>query len=202
MNKPDCYIHVSAAMSHKFVTRCIEANGDDINEMVDMPLKTTMTNGYFIEKLAPKLGIDKEVMGMLGYDSKKFFAGDWAMNCARSFYQGIPCLYVQHSRIEHIFVDDKDYHLVLTEEGAKERQIKISVLRDYLEELIEERQPSTPRAYFSLAKAFYNAHKDDLDSYRIPLSSFAEHCCDYDKAFVQFDKSHFGKDPEAGRELA
>jgi hypothetical protein len=183
-------------MPHRFVTRCIEANGDDINEMVDMPLKTTMTNGYFIEKLAPKLGIDKEVLGMLGYDTKKFFAGDWAMNCARSFYQGIPCLYVQHSRIEHVFVDVDDVHLVLSKDGANQRQIRISGLRDDLEDMIEERKPSSPRDYYALATAFYKEHKDDLDSNRIPLSTFAAHHCDYDKAFAQFDKTHYGKESE------
>jgi hypothetical protein len=183
-------------MPHLFVTRCIEANGDDINEMVDMPLKAQVSNGYFIEKLAPKLGIDKEVMGMLGYDSKKFFAGDWAMNCARSYYQGIPCIYVQHSRIEHVFVDDEDVHLVLSKEEAKMRQIRISGLRDDLEEMIEERKPSSPRDYYALAIAFHKEHKADLDSYRIPLSTFAAHICDYDKAFVQFDKKNYGKEPE------
>jgi hypothetical protein len=189
-------------MPHQFVTRCIEANGDDINEMVDMPLKTEMTNGYFIEKLAPKLGIDKEVMGMLGYDTKKFFAGDWAMNCARSYYQGIPCVYVQHSRIEHVFIDDELVHQVLSDEGANKRQIRISVLRDGLDEMLEERKPSSPREFYALATAFYNEHKADLDSYRIPLSTFAAHYCDYDKAFAQFDKSHYGKEPEAGRDLS
>jgi hypothetical protein len=188
-------------MPHRFVTRCIEANGDDINEMVDMPLKAQITNGYFIDKLAPKLGIDKEVIEMLGYDSKKFFAGDWALNCARSYYQGIPCLYVQHSRIEHIFVDENDVHLVLSEEGAKTRQIRISGLRDDLDEMIEERNPSTPRDYYALATAFYKEHKADLDSYRIPLSTFAAHYCAYDKSFAQFDKKNYWKDLDNAAEL-
>ena len=181
-------------MPHVFVTRCIEANGDDINEMVDLGLRTEMSNGHFIRKVAPKLGIDEHVMHCLGYDSKEFFANEFAMNCNRSFYQGIPCVYVQHSRIEHVYVDAKDAHKVLSGSDSHKRQIRISLLRNGFEEMLEDRQPASAKDYMALAKAFYLEHKKDLDSYRIPLSAFALYQCDHRDVFARYDKANFGKD--------
>lgn len=187
-------------MPHVFVTRCIEANGDDINEMVDLGLRTGMSNGHFIRKVAPKLGIDEDVMHSLGYDSKEFFAKDFSMNCNRSFYQGIPCVYVQHSRIEHVYVDAKDVHKVLSKRDSANRQLRISSLRDDFEEMLEVRKPASARDYIALARDFYLEHKADLDSYRIPLSAFALYQCDHREVFSRFDKANFGRDQEADLE--
>lgn len=182
-------------MTHRFVTSCVDANGDDINEMVDLALRTEMSNSYFIRKLAPKLGIDQQVMEMLGYDSKEFFANDWAMNCSRSYYQGVECVYVQHSRIEYIFVDSKDMSKMLDLEDAARRQIRISALEDDLYEMLDK-FPSTDKGYYKLAEAFYAKHKDDLDEHRIPLTVFSRHSCPFNKAFVIFDKKNYLKTTE------
>ena len=160
--------------------------------MVDTPQRTDMSNAYFIEKLAPKLGIDKKVLHMLGYDTKKFFANDYAMSCARSHYQGVPCVYVQHSRIEYIFVDQKDAHKMLSRDEAKARQISLSVLSDDLNEMIDWRSPKSAKDYYSLAEAFHKVHKDDLEAMRIPMSSLAQHGCDFREPFALFDKRNYG----------
>lgn len=190
-------------MAHVFITSCVNAhNGEDINEMVDTPQRTDMSNAYFIEKLAPKLGIDKQVLHMLGYDTKKFFANDYAMSCARSQYQGVPCVYVQHSRIEYIFVDQKDAHKMLSRDEAKARQISLSVLSDYLEEMIYERTPKSAKDYYSLAEAFHKEHKGDLEAKRIPMSSLAQHGCDYREPFALFDKRNYGPNAKLEYESA
>jgi hypothetical protein len=188
-------------MAHVFITSCVNAhNGEDINEMVDTPQKTEMSNAYFIEKLAPKLGIDQQVLSMLGYDTKKFFANDFALNCARSHYQGVPCVYVQHSRIEYIFVDQKDAHKMLSKAEAKARQISLSVLSDDLNEMIEERSPKSAKDYYSLAEAFHKEHKDELLASRIPMSSLAQWGCDYREPFALFDKRNYGPNAVLARE--
>jgi hypothetical protein len=188
-------------MAHVFITSCVNAhNGEDINEMVDTPQKTELKNGYFIEKLAPKLGIDQEVMFMLGYDSKRFFANDFAMNCARSHYQGVPCVYVQNSRIEYIFVDAKDAHKMLSKEDAKARQHRISDLSGALDEMIEARSPKTQKDFYSLAAEFHKENRGDLESFRIPMSSLAQWACDYRAAFALFDKCNYGQDAHLGRD--
>lgn len=168
--------------------------------MVDTPQRSDMSNAYFIEKLAPKLGIDKQVLHMLGYDTKKFFAGDYALSCARSHYQGVPCVYVQHSRIEYIFVDQKDARQMLSGDEAKARQRMISILSDDLNEMIEERAPKSAKDYYSLAEAFHKEHKDDLASSRIPMSTLAQHGCDYREPFALFDKRNYGPNAKLDRE--
>ena len=85
-------------MNLVFVTRCIEANGDDINEMTDIPQQQGLSTTHFIETVATKAGIDKEVLDMLGYDTKRAFAKDWHMTAAKSLYQGIPCYYSYTAR--------------------------------------------------------------------------------------------------------
>lgn len=188
-------------MAHVFVTSCVNAhNGEDINEMVDTPQRTQISSAYFIEKLAPKLGIDMEVLDRLGYDSKKFFANDRGLNCARSHYQGVPCVYVQHSRIEHIFVDEKDAGRMLSKDAAHARQIRLSVLSDDMDEFIIEREPKSAKDYYKLATAFYKEHKADMDSFRIPMSSLAQHGCDYREPFALFDKRNYGQEPQLSGE--
>lgn len=179
-------------MKYVFVTDCINAaSGEDINEMVDLQINKSISNKNFIEKIAKGLGIDSHVMEILGYDTKKFFSEDWALNCARSFYQGIPCVYVQHSRIEYIYVSKEDAHKVLDTEYSLARHSIISDLSDALYDLMENEKPSTERDYYKLAELFYKQNEKVLTQNRIPLSSLATHSCNYSKAFSIFDKRNF-----------
>ncbi len=146
-------------MSHVFVTSCVNANGDDINEMMDSPLRQDLSTSNFIRKIAPKLGIDKHILENLGYDTKDFFANDWALTCGKSFYQGIPCYFVQHSRIEHIYVDKKDYEKVLGKTDAKERQIRISAIQDDLDEIFSKLKPSSDKESYKLAQKIHQEYK-------------------------------------------
>ena len=181
-------------MTHRFVTSCIDAVGEDINEMKDILIKKDLSTANFINKIAPKLGIDKELVEMLGFDSKRAFASDWALRCAKSFYQGIPCYYVQWSAIEYVFVDQDDFKNLLDSEEAHARQSRISELTDSVEDLLHDLKPAGDKAIFALAVDFELANRETLQDFRIPLSSLAQYRCDHAKAFAVFDNKHFNKD--------
>jgi hypothetical protein len=181
-------------MTHVFVTNCIDAVGEDINEMKDISIKRDISTRYFIEKIASRIGIDKELIGMLGFDTKTQFANDWALRCASSFYQGIPCYYVQWSAIEYIFVDEDVYGQVLDADQAHVRQSIIADLTESVEDLVHDRQPASEKDRYALAIEFEKANHDVLQQNRIPLSALAQYRCDHSNAFALFDKKHFGKE--------
>lgn len=183
-------------MTHRFVTSCIDAVGEDINEMKDILIKKDLSTGHFINKIAPRLGIDKDLIEMLGFETKKSFADDWALRCASSYYQGIPCYYVQWSAIEYVFVDESDYSEILDADQASARQNKIADLTEAVEDVLFDKKPSNDKAYFTIASEFETANREALKQFRIPLSALAQYRCSHAKAFALFDKKNFGKDPE------
>lgn len=183
-------------MTHRFVTSCIDAVGEDINEMKDILLKKDLSTANFINKIAPRLGIDKSLLEMLGFESKKEFANDWALRCASSFYQGIPCYYVQWSAIEYVFVDEDDFDKILDAEEANARQSKVSDLTQAVEDLIHDHKPAGDKAIFALAADFERDYREMLKDFRIPMSSLAQYRCDHAKAFAVFDNKRYGKEIE------
>lgn len=187
-------------MPHVFVTSCINANGDDINEMMQMPLCQALSTSNFINRIAPKLGIDQHIIESLGYDSKRQFADDWALGCYKSYYQGLPCYLVQHSRIEYVYVDSKDYAKVLDAQGAAARQIRLQVLADDLDELMHEHKPASPKQTYALIKTFHLEHREDLARNRVPLSSLAQYQCEHRQAALSFDRKHYGVNKNADSE--
>lgn len=188
-------------MTHRFVTSCIDAVGEDINEMKDILLKKDLSTANFINKIAPRLGIDKELVEMLGFETKKEFANDWALRCASSFYQGIPCYYVQWSAIEYVFVDEDDFDKVLDVDAANARQSRIYDLTEAVEEVIHDRKPASDKAIFGIAAEFELANRATLNEFRIPMSSLAQYRCDHAKAFEVFDKKNYGKDQESSHKI-
>jgi hypothetical protein len=187
-------------MNLVFVTRCVEANGDDINEMTDIPQQQGLSTAHFIETVAKKAGIDKEVLSMLGYDSKRAFAKDWHMTAAKSLYQGIPCYYLVHSAIEYIFVDESDARKVLDLQQAQERQIRLSSIGEMFDDALAELKDASPtpseKDYFELMRRFHASWKDELTALRIPMGAFAQYQCEHRTVAAAFDRKFFGK-PEA-----
>ena len=167
-------------MGFQFVTSCVSANGDDISEMQDVA--KDISSHAFIYGIAKKEGIDLEVVDMLGYSSwaedigggksaRKLFVDDFALSCHRSFYQGIPCLYVQHSRIEHVFIDTKHLPLVLRDEAdILARQTKRTELTDELDEITNMTCQSLAERKVGLVN-FVKKHEATLCSMRIPIQS-------------------------------
>lgn len=187
-------------MNLVFVTRCVEANGDDINEMTDIPQQQGLSTAHFIETVAKKAGIDKQVLDMLGYDSKRAFAKDWHMTAAKSLYQGIPCYYLVHSAIEYIFVDEADAHKVLDLQQAQERQGRLYGIGTIFDDALAELKDATPipseKDYFELMRRFHAGWKDELTALRIPMGAFAQYQCEHRPVAAAFDRKFFGK-PDA-----
>lgn len=107
------------AKPFRFVTCCVNADGQDIMDMVDqaksisyqtffsnVPLSEVFQSGiagiyYWTPAQCLAGGIDyEEVRGNYPLTMKK----DWHISYHKSVYQGRPCLYFVHSAIEYVFV--------------------------------------------------------------------------------------------------
>lgn len=101
---------MGAPKDYRFVTSCIEADGDDITEM---------KNGW--ESGVPPVEVTYETMlkhcdGMLdkaeelGYERKSSIGhgltlkADWHVGYYKGLYQGRPCYFFQWSGIEYVWV--------------------------------------------------------------------------------------------------
>jgi len=82
----------------RYETCCVSANGDDITNMVDEAREIKYDT--FMKH------VDKEeVMNLLGYPCGNLrLKNDWCVRYYKSKYQGKPCVYVNHSAIEYVFV--------------------------------------------------------------------------------------------------
>ena len=84
----------------EFVTTCVGANGEDIQEMVDVGEE--ISYGEF----AREVGVQniQELSESLGYGAGPLtLEKDYHVHYYRSTYQGRPCVFMDHSAIEHVF---------------------------------------------------------------------------------------------------
>jgi len=89
----------------KFVTDCIGANGDDINERKRASKRITLNT------FRKALGHDEwtKIQFDLGYDRDMPISKDWHVGFYKSEYRGVPAYYLAWSGIEHVFtLDGKD----------------------------------------------------------------------------------------------
>jgi len=78
---------------------CVNANGDDISEMVDR--SRPITYRTFFKHVSKE-----EVLELFPvYGDGLTIKQDWAVQYARSRYQGRPCYYLIHSAIEYVFTE-------------------------------------------------------------------------------------------------
>jgi hypothetical protein len=82
-----------------FVTTCIDADGDDINEM-----KYTATP-VSLATFRTAIGLEQwhELQRSLGYDRFMPISRDWIVGYYKSTYRGVPAYYLVWSAIEHVF---------------------------------------------------------------------------------------------------
>ena len=90
---------LSGGRDYVFATTCVDADGDDIQEMARV---ATQISIHTFAKHVPL----QEVRNMLGYERRRqpTLAQDWAIGWYRSVYRGCPCYYVRWSGIEHIWI--------------------------------------------------------------------------------------------------
>lgn len=89
-----------------FITDCIGADGDDINEM------KRAGKIISIETFRKAIGQKrwKDIQAQLGYDRHMPIRKDWHVGYFRSTYRGVPAVYLVWSGIEHVFTLDGKGH--------------------------------------------------------------------------------------------
>ena len=84
----------------RFYTDCVSADGDSINDMMDMA--TDIDYDDFRDE------VDSEEMDeietRLGYGDGLKIRDDWSVSFHKSEYQGKPCVFFRWSAIEHVFI--------------------------------------------------------------------------------------------------
>ena len=84
-----------------FLTSCIDAEGEDINAMADSAGEVTLRT---LRKYCDTLEFEQE----LGYHRHRhgglILKNDWHVSYWKGTYRGCPCYYIDHSRIEYIWV--------------------------------------------------------------------------------------------------
>lgn len=92
-------------MRKRFIGTCVGASsGEAIRDMVEKA--TPITRATFLKSVDEEEMIDIE--RSLGYERRHSRVGltmakDWHVGYFKSFYEGRPVVYFDHSRIEHIF---------------------------------------------------------------------------------------------------
>jgi hypothetical protein len=87
---------------YRFEVACVQANGDDITEMVDSAREITYRTFFQYASRA-------DVEGLFPfYDRTARHGGlsikkDWHVRYFKSRYRGRPCYYLVHSAIEYVF---------------------------------------------------------------------------------------------------
>jgi len=85
-----------------FLTSCVASTAEDIDEMTEMAADCTFDEVAFNCNL-------EEFADVMGYDIELQLVEDQTVGYFRSFYKGVPCYYVDHSRIEYIWVNARSW---------------------------------------------------------------------------------------------
>lgn len=164
-------------MSFEFLVSCPSTIAEDIWELTG--IAEDISSYSFIHHIAKEQGFQEDVLEMLGYNSwgkdcnlspRKLFADDFALSCHKSYYQGIPCYYVQHSRIEHIFVDQEHFDLHLNEEEALSRQAELKKITEDFEIFLQHIAVAEAPLKKSVAK-YFSSIQNKLIEQRITAQS-------------------------------
>jgi len=83
----------------RYETCCVNANGQDISDMVDSSKNITW------ETLLKHVNIEE--IEMILPNENPTLKKDWAVSFHKSKYQNKKCYYICHSAIEYVFVEDK-----------------------------------------------------------------------------------------------
>jgi hypothetical protein len=90
---------------YQYLECCIDSTAQHIHAMQDMAKEITFKTLQSHCNKHDMLKFQKN----LGYDTGAERGGlrmknDWAVSYYKSIYKGMPCYYINHSRIEYIFV--------------------------------------------------------------------------------------------------
>jgi hypothetical protein len=122
-----------------FHTSCVNSTSEAITDMVD--IAEDLTERQFLI-MAAKHGFKGDVLSNLGYTAWSqscdrtagaLFEDDWGISCHRSYYLGVPCLYVCHSGIEYIWISQE---LTPEDSSSKARENVIDELEDRFDDFV------------------------------------------------------------------
>ena len=88
-----------------FLTSCVDARGEDIDEMTSSSTEVSYDEINFNCDL---LNFE-EVMGYGRKPGELHLPADTMVTFNRGFYKGCPCYYIEHSRIEYIWVNARTW---------------------------------------------------------------------------------------------
>ncbi len=97
---------------YNFITDCVREDGRTIDNMLEKEQSTLDINRGGKSLTADEFEdlVGTEVMtdfaNSLG-QSLEFIKGDYHVSYSQSYFRGVPCAFITHSAIEHIFIDDK-----------------------------------------------------------------------------------------------
>ncbi|MFT6903910.1 MAG: hypothetical protein ACJAS1_000555 [Oleiphilaceae bacterium] len=179
-------------MNYVFHTTCVDSysvgeRGEDIDEMVDSHHATEIDNKEFISVVADEAGIKQNILDMFEV-SEKQFVNDWALSCHRSHFQGLDCLYVQHSRIEHIFVRQDLMPKIVTGIEGQQRRAAVEELDEMLDEYDPWGDAKEPEQQYIALTKFVEENKDAFSSNNILLASLFAYGNDYGDVVRRVDK--------------
>ena len=83
-------------MKAAYLTNCVNSTGPLIREMVECARPVTFST--FAKRCQWRAWADD-----MGYGPWLRLKNDWAVSFWSSRYQGRPCYYIDHSRIEYVF---------------------------------------------------------------------------------------------------
>jgi len=95
-------IYRIAQHTYHYHTNCISARGNDISDMVDSSREigyNTFIKNVDIEEI-------KEAFPQYDWDRRGGLKlkDDWAVRYYKGIYRGQPCVYIDHSAIEYVFI--------------------------------------------------------------------------------------------------
>lgn len=173
-----------------FITNCVGALGEDINEMKDMALENIIDFDEFMKTYsAGDDNLVKDLAESMGYESPEQMDNDFHLSYHMSYYRGEPCLYLVHSGIEHVYMTPTSALKVSEYGSGEERQAIIDDLTDALDEYEPLENAKTEGQAISALADFYREHKEDMDENNILLSSLAQWSHPDSKAFVKVDEA-------------
>lgn len=90
-------------MTYHFETDCVNSTAELINDMVDSAKETTYEE-LILHVTEEQL---KEVFPNYEWSDEGLeLRNDYAVSFYRSQYNGMPCYYIEHSMIEHVFTEE------------------------------------------------------------------------------------------------
>lgn len=190
--------------SFRFLTTCEDSHtvgeyGEDIDEMASDVHCVDIDSEDFLSKYRDQLNVS-ELLSTLNQETEKSFVDDWGLSCHKSRFQGLDCLFVRFSKIEHIFIQSADFGKVLNGEDAQARRDIISDLEDSLDDRADWQDAKDKASCLKALSAFVKENEGVMRENRITLASlFTHHTPELE--FVKIvDQSFFPYQEEPGLE--